>query len=74
MLCYIFPRSFDTPTQASHQMLTMEGNVLVVKHTRGKKHDLMDCEEDDIPWISGIIKQCVTHHPYSTMTEREPGV
>ncbi|KAG1894069.1 uncharacterized protein F5891DRAFT_1256480 [Suillus fuscotomentosus] len=35
------------------------GNVLVVKHTRGKKHDLMDCEEDDIPWISGIIKQCV---------------
>ncbi|KAG1876934.1 hypothetical protein C8R48DRAFT_668952 [Suillus tomentosus] len=41
----------------------VEGNVLVVKHTRGKKNDLMDCEEDDIPWISGIIKQCVTLCP-----------
>ncbi|KAG2099000.1 uncharacterized protein F5147DRAFT_777522 [Suillus discolor] len=34
------------------------GNVLVVKHTRHMKNELMDCEEDNIPWI-GIIKQCV---------------
>jgi hypothetical protein len=23
----------------------MAGNVLVVKHARGKKHNLMDCED-----------------------------
>lgn len=33
------------------------GNVLVVKHSQHMKNKLMDCEEDDIPWISGIIKQ-----------------
>ncbi|KAG1822150.1 hypothetical protein DFJ58DRAFT_849930 [Suillus subalutaceus] len=32
-------------------------NVLVVKHTRWMKDDLMDCEGDGIPQISRIIKQ-----------------
>ncbi|KAG1764934.1 hypothetical protein EDD22DRAFT_845635 [Suillus occidentalis] len=35
------------------------GNVLVVKHRQGDKNDVIDCEEDDIPWISRIIKQYV---------------
>ncbi|KAG1880593.1 hypothetical protein C8R48DRAFT_767365 [Suillus tomentosus] len=33
------------------------GNVLVVKHCQGKKDKVMDCNDEDIPWVNGILKQ-----------------
>ncbi|KAG1870315.1 hypothetical protein F4604DRAFT_1681818 [Suillus subluteus] len=33
------------------------GNVLVVKHAQGKKNQIIDCDEVDIPWLNGIMRQ-----------------
>lgn len=31
------------------------GNVLVVKHIRGRKHDIVDCSAEDIQWVNEIV-------------------
>ncbi|KAG2152220.1 hypothetical protein BD769DRAFT_1658653 [Suillus cothurnatus] len=31
------------------------GNVLVVKHIRGRKHDIVDCSLEDVQWANEII-------------------
>lgn len=33
------------------------GNVLLVKHCQSKKNEVMDCDDEDIPWVNGIMKQ-----------------
>jgi hypothetical protein len=33
------------------------GNILGVKHARGRKNDIMDCNEVDMEWVNRIMKQ-----------------
>jgi len=37
------------------------GNILGVKHARGRKNDIMDCNEVDMEWVNRIMKQWVQH-------------
>jgi hypothetical protein len=32
-----------------------------VKHARGRKNDIMDCNEVDMEWVNRIMKQWVQH-------------
>ncbi|KAG1830045.1 hypothetical protein DFJ58DRAFT_874728 [Suillus subalutaceus] len=37
------------------------GNILVVKHARGRKNDVMDCNEVDMEWVNHIMIHETSH-------------
>ncbi|KAG2096028.1 hypothetical protein BD769DRAFT_1678168 [Suillus cothurnatus] len=40
------------------------GNVLVIKHVHGRKHDLVHCGEDDVSYVNTIVKMTVTQSDF----------
>ncbi|KAG2123119.1 hypothetical protein BD769DRAFT_1670199 [Suillus cothurnatus] len=40
------------------------GNVLVIKHVHGRKHDLVHCGEDDVSYVNTILKMTVTQSDF----------
>ncbi|KAG2112990.1 uncharacterized protein F5147DRAFT_650561 [Suillus discolor] len=71
-LGYIFfrehPGVFAAPNRLIQGIAGITANaddVLVVKHCQSKKNEVMDCDDEDIPWVNGIMKQgalCRTAH------------
>lgn len=46
-------------TQMTASNADVFGNVLVIKHAHGQKHAVVDCQQEDVAYISTIISMLV---------------